>query len=99
MHTYIFFVCFALSLPFFQVCIGGAIINLPKNITVPAVIMFGDSIVDTGNNNRRKTAIKANYLPYGQDFMGGKPTGRFPNGKVPSGFLGIYKHTHTLLGV
>ncbi|KAK7855910.1 gdsl esterase/lipase, partial [Quercus suber] len=28
-----------------------AVIQIPNNETVPAVIMFGDSIVDTGNNN------------------------------------------------
>ncbi|KAA8537493.1 hypothetical protein F0562_027101 [Nyssa sinensis] len=46
--------------------------------------MFGDSIVDTGNNNYLETIVKVNYPPYGKDFMGGKPTGRFCDGKVPS---------------
>ncbi|GFZ10467.1 GDSL-like Lipase/Acylhydrolase superfamily protein [Actinidia rufa] len=46
--------------------------------------MFGDSIVDTGNNNNLKTIFKVNYPPYGKDFEGGIPTGRFSNGKVPS---------------
>ncbi|KAI3464802.1 hypothetical protein Pfo_021465 [Paulownia fortunei] len=63
------------------------VINLPENTTIPAVIMFGDSIVDTGNNNYIKTIAKANYPPYGKDFMGGKPTGRFSDGKVPSDLL------------
>ncbi|KAK1431346.1 hypothetical protein QVD17_07803 [Tagetes erecta] len=54
---------------------------------VPAVIVFGDSIVDTGNNNYLQTIFKVNYPPYGQDFSGGQPTGRFCNGKVPSDFL------------
>ncbi|XP_042036071.1 GDSL esterase/lipase EXL1-like [Salvia splendens] len=65
----------------------GAVIKLPRNITVPAVLMFGDSIVDTGNNNYYTTIAKCNFPPYGQDFMGGKPTGRFSNGKVPSDLI------------
>ncbi|KAM5565191.1 GDSL esterase/lipase [Rosa sericea] len=64
-----------------------AIIKLPKNATVPAVFMFGDSIVDTGNNNNLTTIIKSNFPPYGRDFPGGVPTGRFSNGKVASDFV------------
>lgn len=67
-----------------------AVINLPKNITIPAVIVFGDSVVDTGNNNYIETIVKVNFPPYGQDFIGGKPTGRFSDGKVPSDLIGIY---------
>lgn len=65
-----------------------AVVKLPGNKTIPAVIMFGDSIVDTGNNNYIETIFKVNYPPYGRDFSGGVPTGRFCNGKVPSDFLG-----------
>ncbi|KAJ9542197.1 hypothetical protein OSB04_028703 [Centaurea solstitialis] len=43
---------------------------------------FGDSFMDTGNNNPLITVIKANFPPYGKHFMGGKPTGRFSNGKI-----------------
>ncbi|KAI3464803.1 hypothetical protein Pfo_021466 [Paulownia fortunei] len=80
------FVWFIVCLPFLA-CIAGAVINLPENTTIPAVIVFGDSIVDTGNNNYIKTIAKANFPPYGKDFMGGKPTGRFSDGKVPSDLL------------
>ncbi|XP_050235228.1 GDSL esterase/lipase At2g30310-like [Mercurialis annua] len=52
---------------------------LPK---FPAFYVFGDSVFDTGNNNYIKTIFKANYRPYGQDFNGGVPTGRFSNGKL-----------------
>ncbi|KAJ7966899.1 GDSL esterase/lipase [Quillaja saponaria] len=62
-------------------------IKLPGNETVPAVIMFGDSIVDTGNNNNLRSVVKCNFSPYGRDFKGGMPTGRFSNGKVPSDLL------------
>lgn len=55
---------------------------------VPAVIVFGDSIVDPGNNNVIKTIVKCNFPPYGVDFVGHKPTGRFCNGKIPTDFIG-----------
>ncbi|CAN4094015.1 unnamed protein product [Withania somnifera] len=60
-----------------------SVISVPRNKSIPAVIVFGDSTVDTGNNNGLKTIMKVNYPPYGKDFVGGKPTGRFSNGKVP----------------
>ncbi|CAA3015104.1 GDSL esterase/lipase At1g71691-like [Olea europaea var. sylvestris] len=46
---------------------------------VPALFIFGDSLIDNGNNNNLASLAKANYLPYGIDFDGG-PTGRFSNG-------------------
>lgn len=66
-----------------------AVIKLPGNVTIPAVIVFGDSIVDAGNNNNLKTPAKCNFPPYGRDFMGGVSTGRFSNGKVPSDLIGF----------
>ncbi|PWA59061.1 hypothetical protein CTI12_AA394720 [Artemisia annua] len=45
----------------------------------PCYFIFGDSLLDVGNNNGLKTGAKANYLPYGIDFPQG-PTGRFSNG-------------------
>ncbi|KAJ9176081.1 hypothetical protein P3X46_011431 [Hevea brasiliensis] len=48
----------------------------------PSILIFGDSLVDTGNNNYIKTILKAKYLPYGQDYPGNLPTGRFSNGKL-----------------
>jgi phospholipase/lecithinase/hemolysin len=48
---------------------------------VPCYFIFGDSLVDNGNNNNIQSLAKANYLPYGIDFPGG-PTGRFTNGKT-----------------
>ena len=55
---------------------------------IPAIFMFGDSIVDPGNNNNRLTEARANFPPYGQDFPGGVATGRFSNGLVPGDLLG-----------
>ncbi|KAK9153178.1 hypothetical protein Sjap_000658 [Stephania japonica] len=47
---------------------------------VPCYFIFGDSLVDNGNNNGIVTLARANYLPYGIDFPGGPATGRFSNG-------------------
>lgn len=63
------------------------VVKLPPNVSVPALFAFGDSIADTGNNNDLKTLVKCNFPPYGKDFQGGNPTGRFCNGKVPSDIL------------
>lgn len=50
---------------------------------VSAILVFGDSAVDSGNNNYISTAIfKANYPPYGIDFPGRMATGRFSDGKL-----------------
>ncbi|KAI3769610.1 hypothetical protein L6452_00719 [Arctium lappa] len=54
---------------------------------IPAVIVFGDSSVDAGNNNQIQTVLKSNFKPYGRDFFGGKATGRFSNGRVPPDFI------------
>lgn len=53
----------------------------------PALIVFGDSIVDPGNNNGINTIIKANFPPYGHDFHNHTPTGRFCNGRIPTDFI------------
>ena len=64
-----------------------------KNVTakVPALFVFGDSIVDPGNNNYIPTLAKANFPPYGRDFIDHKPIGHFSNGKLSTYFIGISK--------
>ncbi|KAJ0568598.1 putative triacylglycerol lipase [Helianthus annuus] len=62
---------------------GVATFKMPENVTIPAVIAFGDSILDQGNNNYIPTFIRANFPPYGVNFLGGKATGRFSNAKTP----------------
>ncbi|KAK7276883.1 hypothetical protein RIF29_18029 [Crotalaria pallida] len=54
---------------------------------IPAIIVFGDSSVDSGNNNYISTILKSNFEPYGCDFDGNQPTGRFSNGKLPTDFI------------
>ncbi|XP_019187536.1 PREDICTED: GDSL esterase/lipase At5g03820-like isoform X2 [Ipomoea nil] len=53
---------------------------------VPSLCIFGDSVVDSGNNNNLNTVIKANFPPYGRDFVNHQPTGRFCNGKLATDF-------------
>lgn len=48
---------------------------------VPCYFIFGDSLVDNGNNNNIQSLARANFLPYGIDFPEG-PTGRFSNGRT-----------------
>ncbi|XP_073285710.1 GDSL esterase/lipase At5g41890-like [Primulina huaijiensis] len=52
--------------------------------------VFGDSLVDGGNNNYLFTLSKADAPPYGIDFTpsGGQPTGRFTNGRTISDIVG-----------
>lgn len=56
---------------------------------VPALFIFGDSLIDNGNNNNLPSFAKANYYPYGIDFNGG-PTGRFSNGYTMVDEIGTF---------
>lgn len=56
-------------------------------VVVPGIIVFGDSSVDSGNNNHISTILKSDFSPYGRDFEGGKATGRFSNGKIVTDFI------------
>ncbi|CAN6456885.1 unnamed protein product [Victoria cruziana] len=54
---------------------------------VRALFVFGDSLVDSGNNNYLvDTNAKSNFPPYGVDFPLG-PSGRFTNGRNPADVL------------
>lgn len=65
------------------------VLNLVKGAPqVPCYFIFGDSLLDNGNNNDLDTAATANYPPYGVDFPDG-PTGRFTNGRNIADFLGL----------
>ncbi|XP_047307355.1 GDSL esterase/lipase At5g08460-like [Impatiens glandulifera] len=55
---------------------------------VTAMFAFGDSLIDNGNNNFLNSFAKANYIPYGIDFNGGIPSGRFTNGLTIIDYLG-----------
>ncbi|KAG8373432.1 hypothetical protein BUALT_Bualt11G0023700 [Buddleja alternifolia] len=65
--------------------LGGAIGEGSPQFT--AMFVFGDSLIDPGNNNYLRSLAKANYLPYGVDFYQG-PSGRFCNGRTVIDYLG-----------
>ena len=68
--------------------------QLNNNIVTPCLaftsFVFGDSLVDAGTNNYLFTLSKADSPPYGIDFKpsGGRPTGRFTNGRTISDIVG-----------
>lgn len=62
---------------------------------VPCYFIFGDSLVDNGNNNQLSSLARANYLPYGIDFADG-PTGRFSNGKTTVDVIGKLSFSFSL---
>ncbi|XP_047061887.1 GDSL esterase/lipase APG-like [Lolium rigidum] len=55
---------------------------------VPALMVFGDSLVDVGNNDYITSVVKANSPPYGRDFKDHVATGRFSNGRLLSDIIG-----------
>ncbi|KAM5568728.1 hypothetical protein ABKV19_016320 [Rosa sericea] len=52
----------------------------------PANFVFGDSLVEVGNNNYIPSLSKADYPPNGIDF--GKPTGRYTNARTIIDIIG-----------
>ncbi|KAI3782914.1 hypothetical protein L2E82_12973 [Cichorium intybus] len=52
----------------------------PKAHAARAFFVFGDSLVDNGNNNYLLTTARADAPPYGIDYPTHRPTGRFSNG-------------------
>ncbi|KAL8139479.1 hypothetical protein V2J09_005500 [Rumex salicifolius] len=60
----------------------GLLTQIKGQPLVPALLLFGDSSIDAGNNIYIPTLFKANYSPYGRDFPHHLPTGRFCNGKL-----------------
>ena len=45
-------------------CMVLGMVQLVESI-VPALFVFGDSLLDTGNNNNMSTLVKATSPPYG----------------------------------
>ncbi|KAB1222003.1 hypothetical protein CJ030_MR2G018495 [Morella rubra] len=61
-----------------------------SNKKISALLVFGDSTVDPGNNNYVGTAFKSNFPPYGREFLNQIPTGRFTDGRLPTDFVASY---------
>ncbi|KAG8487100.1 hypothetical protein CXB51_020637 [Gossypium anomalum] len=52
----------------------------PQAEAARAFFVFGDSLVDNGNNNYLATTARADAYPYGIDYPTHRATGRFSNG-------------------
>lgn len=54
--------------------------SVPFGAEARAFFVFGDSLVDNGNNDFLFTTARADSPPYGIDYPTHRPTGRFSNG-------------------
>ena len=76
----------AMSSPAFSLTmLAAAVAVVATTVAVPraearAFFVFGDSLVDNGNNNYLVTTARADSPPYGIDYPTHRPTGRFSNG-------------------
>ncbi|KAJ0043234.1 hypothetical protein Pint_18914 [Pistacia integerrima] len=77
---FVFFQCF------FPLISSTAAVAAVQPPLAPALYVFGDSLLDSGNNNLLPTIARANYSPYGANFPTGN-TGRFTNGKTLADFV------------
>ncbi|XVE80412.1 hypothetical protein DITRI_Ditri14bG0137500 [Diplodiscus trichospermus] len=88
METRVSLVKFCCFFFFFFLCLFSIRLELSEAQMVPAVFVFGDSLVDVGNNNYLTVSVaKANFQHNGIDFPTKKPTGRFCNGKNAADLL------------
>lgn len=82
------------SSPSYYLSFTFIIFSLQVSLSSPYTsFVFGDSLVDAGNNDYIFTLSKADSPPYGIDFAasGGRPTGRFTNGRTISDIVGNVK--------
>ncbi|KAI4325378.1 hypothetical protein MLD38_030784 [Melastoma candidum] len=54
-----------------------------------AFFIFGDSLLDAGNNIHLNNSMKANHWPYGETFFH-YPAGRICDGRIPPDFIAEY---------
>ncbi|KAL9253378.1 GDSL esterase/lipase-like protein [Drosera capensis] len=54
------------------------------------LMIFGDSTMDSGNNDYIPTLFRSNFAPYGMNFFNHTPNGRFTDGRLPTDFLVEY---------
>ncbi|KAG6431358.1 hypothetical protein SASPL_109437 [Salvia splendens] len=91
----------AILIPIWKAAMLAEFIALLKNgtwilTTLPSAnFIFGDSLVDAGNNNYIASLSKADFAPNGIDF--GKPTGRFTNSRTIVDILGKFSDIFELL--
>ncbi|XP_058772218.1 GDSL esterase/lipase At2g03980-like [Vicia villosa] len=86
---YLIFSDVLITMLFLSLAISSSSTNSSHQKHFPAMYVFGDSLVDSGNNNYLPIQSNAKFPPYGIDF-GGKPTGRYTNGKTVVDYLAIH---------
>ncbi|KAI3993505.1 hypothetical protein MKX01_002518 [Papaver californicum] len=64
--------------------------SAPPKHGIQAIYAFGDSTLDSGNNDYINTLFTGDHLPYGRDFPGYAASGRFSNGRLTGDFLVSY---------
>ena len=69
-----------LSSIFLVLSCAALLIAAPQAEAARAFFVFGDSLVDNGNNDYLATTARADSPPYGIDYPTHRPTGRFSNG-------------------
>ncbi|XP_068663465.1 GDSL esterase/lipase At4g16230-like [Aristolochia californica] len=80
---------FNIILSFLSAMVGFSLFGSCSANGFPASYVFGDSLVDCGNNNYLASLSKANYAPNGIDFLPYRmPTGRFTNGRTIPDIIG-----------
>ncbi|KAJ6379129.1 hypothetical protein OIU76_015858 [Salix suchowensis] len=65
-----------------------ALCSISEAATLPkfsGILIFGDSTVDTGNNNYVKTVFRSDHPPYGRDFPDHVPTGSLTDDDIRTG--------------
>jgi phospholipase/lecithinase/hemolysin len=77
------------------VLLGHSEVLQVRAVAQVAQFIFGDSLVDQGNNNNLNSIAKANFKPNGVDLaeFDYLPTGRFSNGRLVSDFISAYMGT------
>lgn len=82
--------CFAWAYCIFMFCIAYKSQMCRSQTGSAASFIFGDSLVDAGNNNYIFSLSKADNVPNGIDFAasGGRPNGRYTNGRTIPDILG-----------
>jgi hypothetical protein len=70
----------------------GVLLQARPSECARAFFVFGDSLVDNGNNNYLMTTARADSPPYGIDYPTHRPTGRFSNGKNIPDIISTYEY-------
>ncbi|KAK7328682.1 hypothetical protein VNO77_22799 [Canavalia gladiata] len=84
--------CFVVFITLIQFITSRSFSTSQSSTTTKAFFIFGDSTVDSGNNNYINTTPenKADYKPYGKNGYFEEPTGRFSDGRVIVDFIAEY---------